>query len=260
MIVCFSGTGNSRHVAEKLHEILGDEIINISSGRICADISDGRVIWVFPIHGWGMPKAVERAIKTVTLHSAEKCPHYMVCTCGDDTGNNDRQWHTLIESRGGRVGSIFSVRMPNTYVCFPFMDVDSRAVAERKLREAAERVDKIAEIIMSGETIVDIRRGAFPGFKSGVIYPSFFRHGMKASKFHFTKSCLACGKCIALCPNKNISAGADGRPQWGDNCAFCLRCYHVCSSHAVAYGSQTKKKGQYLHPDFQWLIKKFEIF
>lgn len=241
MIHCFSGMGNSAAVANRLELKLPP--------NSPADI------WVFPVYSWGVPPVVVKHIEQQNL-SGKVC--HMVCTCGDDTGNIDRQWRSLIESRGGEAGSIFSVRMPNTYVCLPFMDVDSKEVAERKLREAAEKVDRIAEIIQSDEIVVDIKRGAFPGFKSGVIYPQFFRHGMKARKFHFTPACRACGKCISLCPNRNITAGADGRPQWGDNCAYCLRCYHVCSAHAVAYGSQTKKKGQYLHPDFQWLIKKFE--
>lgn len=243
MIHCFSGMGNSAAVANRLELKLPPNY--------------PAEIWVFPVYSWGIPPVVVRHIEQLDL-SGMVC--HMVCTCGDDTGNIDLQWRQLVESRGGQAGSIFSVQMPNTYVCLPFMNVDSPALTERKLRAAAERVDHIAEVIKSGEIVTDIRRGAFPGFKSGVIYPGFFRHGMKARKFHHTSSCQACGRCIQLCPNKNISTGPDGLPQWGDNCAFCLRCYHVCTAHAVAYGSQTLKKGQYLHPDFQWLIKKFENF
>lgn len=215
----------------------------------------GDEVWVMPVYSWGMPPVVVRHIETLDL--SEKVCH-LICTCGDDTGNIDRQWRRLIESRGGEVGAIFSVRMPNTYVCLPFMDVDSPEVAEKKLRESAARVDHIATRIASGSRETDIRRGALPGLKSGVIYPWFFRHGMKASKFHHTESCRACGLCIRECPRQNISKGADGRPVWGSDCAFCLRCYHLCKAHAVAYGKETRNKGQYLHPDFQWLIKKFK--
>ena len=243
MIHCFSGMGNSAAVANRLELKLPPNY--------------PAEIWVFPVYSWGVPPVVVKHIEQLDL-SGKVC--HMVCTCGDDTGNIDRQWRRLVESRGGSAGSIFSVRMPNTYVCLPFMDVDSRPVADRKLRDAADRVDSIARSIMSGEIVTDIRRGALPALKSAVIYPAFFRHLMKASKFHSTASCLSCGRCIALCPNKNISAGPDGRPQWAENCAFCLRCFHSCKAHAVAYGSQTRKKGQFLHPDFQWLIKKFENF
>ena len=243
MVHCFSGMGNSAAVANRLELKLPPNF--------------AEDIWVFPVYSWGIPPVVVRHLERLDLQG-KVC--HMVCTCGDDTGNIDRQWRRLIESRGGEVGSIYSVRMPNTYVCLPFMDVDSREVAERKLSEAAGRVDRIAERLRAGVRETDIRRGGLPGLKSGMIYPWFFRHGMKAAKFHHTASCTACGLCVRQCPNRNITRGADGLPQWGADCAFCLRCYHSCGAHAVAYGQQTRKKGQYLHPDFQWLIKKFENF
>ncbi len=214
-------------------------------------------IWVFPVYSWGIPPVVVRHIETLDL-SGKTC--HMVCTCGDDTGNIDCQWRRLVESRGGAVGSIYSVQMPNTYVCLPFMDTDSPHLAQLKLMKAAERVDHIAERLKTGVRETDIRRGGLAGLKSDVIYPLFFRRLMKASKFHHTSSCSACGKCINQCPNHNITRGEDGLPQWNSDCAFCLRCYHSCPAHAVAYGHMTRNKGQYLHPDFQWLIKKFENF
>lgn len=241
MIHCFSGMGNSAAVATRLELMLP------------RDFADD--IWVCPVYSWGIPPVLVRHIETLDL-SDRTC--HLVCTCGDDTGNIDIQWRKLIESRGGEVGSIFSVRMPNTFVCFPFMNVDSREVTEKKLSEAADRVDAIAAKILSGNRETDIRRGWLPGLKSGVIYPQFFRYGMHAEKFHHTVSCTGCGRCINLCPQKNIARGADGLPEWGADCAFCLRCYHACNTHSVAYGRITAKKGQYLHPDFQWLIKKFK--
>ena len=241
MIHCFSGMGNSAAVAARLELKLPRNF--------------DEDIWVMPVYSWGVPPVVVRHIETLDL-SGKIC--HLICTCGDDTGNIDRQWRQLIESRGGTTGAIFSVRMPNTYVCLPFMDVDSREVAERKLREAQTRVDMIAARIASGSRETDINRGGMPSLKSNVIYPWFFKKLMRASKFHHTSACSACGKCAKQCPQHNIDMGNDGRPTWGDNCAYCLRCYHGCNVHAVAYGNQTRNKGQYLHPDFQWLIKKFK--
>lgn len=38
------------------------------------------------------------------------------------------------------------------------------------------------------------------------------------------------------------------RPSWGQDCAGCLACYHVCPRHAVMYGKATVGKGQYMNP------------
>lgn len=240
MIHCFSGMGNSAAVANRLEL------------RLPRDFAED--IWVMPVYSWGVPPVMVRHLELLDL-SGRVC--HLVCTCGDDTGNIDRQWRALITSRGGVCGSIYSVRMPNTYVCFPFMDVDSGEVAEAKLKAAAERVDKIAARLAEGVRETDIRRGVLPGLKSGLIYPSFSKYAMKAERFRHTDACTGCGHCIKQCPLQNISRGDDGLPKWDNNCAHCLRCYHACPAHAVAYGRFTRRKGQYLHPDFSWLTRKF---
>lgn len=233
MIEYFSGMGNSAAVAHKLKQLLP------------ADFED--IVWVCPVYSWGLPPVVVKHLERYNY--AGKRVH-LVCTCGDDTGNIDLQWKRLVESRGGICGSVYSVKMPNTYVCLPFMDVDSKEVAESKLMASSARVDDIARRLQEGMVETDIDRGDFAWVKSRVIYPFFFRRLMKSSKFHHTDACISCGKCINSCPQSNIIRNDDGSPIWGDDCAFCLRCYHLCPRHAVAYGNATRNKGQYLHPDF----------
>lgn len=243
-IHCFSGMGNSAAVAARLR------------AKLPADFADE--IYVCPVYSWGLPPIIVRHLQNAPLEGKRV---HLVVTCGDDTGNIDRQWLRLIQQRGAKAGSIYSVQMPNTYVNLPLMNVDSVEVAERKLRAAAKRIDHIAAQLAAGVTETDICRGALPGLKSSVIYPLFFPKGKSnAAKFHATDSCTGCGTCVRLCPIQNITLGSDRRPHWGDDCTYCLRCYHVCPSHAVAYGNRTAKKGQYLHPEFQQLIKNLEKF
>lgn len=99
MIIYFTGTGNSRLVAERLHEcyhpddkqrnklycLEGDRLLH--PGRQLLETADGSlVIWVFPVYSWGVPPVVLRFIDKVRFKGAEKARHYMVCTCGDDVG------------------------------------------------------------------------------------------------------------------------------------------------------------------------------
>lgn len=247
MIVCFSGTGNSLYVAEKLHEILGDEIVNISSERLCADVSDGRVIWVFPIHGWGMPKAVERAIKSASLASVQKCVHYMVATCGDDIGMADKLWEKMLDERGWQASAAYSVQMPNTYVCLPGFDVDSPELAAEKLEKMPKRVATIAEFIKENSNVTDVVRGACAWAKSYVLRPPFMKYYTSAKLFKTNANCVGCGKCSKECPMGAITMNDKKRPVWNDKCTMCLRCYHTCPHHAIDYCHSTAKKGQYIH-------------
>ncbi|MBD5188223.1 MAG: 4Fe-4S binding protein [Bacteroidales bacterium] len=244
-IRCFSGMGNSAAVATRLAEKLPEGFAD--------------VVYVCPVYSWGLPPIIVRHLENATDLAGRRV--HLVVTCGDDTGNIDRQWQRLLRERGALAGSIYSVQMPNTYVNLPFMDVDSAAVANEKLARAAGRVDAIATRLASGIIETDIHRGALPGLKSSVIYPLFFADLPRiARKFHSTASCTGCGICVRQCPNSNITLDSDRRPCWGNNCTYCLRCYHVCPTHSVAYGRRTSKKGQYLHPEYQSVIKNFKNF
>lgn len=234
--VIFSGMGNSLAVGNELKALLG------------AAGTEDEILWVFPVYAWGVPPMLVRHIESLDL-TGRVC--HMVCTYGDEAGRIDCQWRSLILSRGGTPGGIYGVKMPNTYVCLPFFDVDSPQVRQAKLDAASGRIAAIAEAIAAGRRDTDLYFGSLPGFKSRVIYPWFFTHLMKTHKFHHTDGCTACGVCAKSCPAGNISRDADGAPLWGDYCAFCLRCYHICPHHAVAYGRHTARKGQYLNPNFR---------
>lgn len=245
MIAVFSGTGNSLYAATLLSSRLGDRIVTYSPDGALPQPADGRIVWVFPVYSWGVPPVVEQWIERT---SCTHLDHYCVLTCGDDAGLTAGQWRRLIERRGGRACSVFSVIMPNVYVLMKGFDVDSESVATLKLSRVPARIEDIAQHIAAGEEgIDDVTRGSFAWIKSKVIYPWFKRYAMSPKPFHATEACTGCGSCARHCPLHNITM-VDGRPRWGDRCALCLRCYHQCGSHAVAYGKATEGKGRYLCP------------
>lgn len=47
--------------------------------------------------------------------------------------------------------------------------------------------------------------------------------------------CKECGICIAFCPQKNLQAGEDGRPEVIDPeaCTGCNQCEYYCPDFAV---------------------------
>ena len=62
MILYFSGTGNSRYVAERIAKALGDELFNmndhIKAGDTSPVTSDERLIIVTPTYAWRIPRIV----------------------------------------------------------------------------------------------------------------------------------------------------------------------------------------------------------
>ena len=251
MIFYFSGTGNTRLVALRLGELLGERVVEMDVRGDAAPaftLGEGeRVVWCFPIYSWGVPPVVARFIGRVALSGAEGARHYMVCTCGDDCGNADRQWRRRLAARSWHGAEAYSVQMPNTYVLMKGFDTDSREVAAAKLATAPAAIAAIAEAIMAGRP-ANYTRGRWAWIKSAIIYPWFCRFDMSPKPFSVNGGCTACGLCSRICPTGNISAGADGHPCWGDDCALCLRCYHSCPRRAIRYGRATEGKGAYLAP------------
>lgn len=245
MIIWFSGNGNSewvaRHIAERLEE---------TTCRIDRAFYDNphieageRFIWIFPVHSWGVPMTVRSVIKRINDVGGK---HFMVCTMGDDCGETAEMFRHDILSRGWQLGGAWSVIMPNTYVCFPFFDVDSQTVEHAKISSAGPRVDAIADAIASGSEAVDVKRGSFPRIKTRLIYPGFTKN-INPNSFHANDKCIGCGRCVRQCPLENITL-VNARPVWGELCALCLGCYNGCPSHAIEYGRFTHKKGQYRGP------------
>lgn len=256
MIICFSGTGNTLRVASLLAEKTGLGIFRLErkallhpeSVRLNVAADGEKVVWAFPTYSWGVPPVVVEFIRHFEAGpSLQKTEHFMLTTCGDDMGLADRQWRALMAERGFGAVAAFSVIMPNTYVCMKGFDVDSPEVAREKLDAAAARVEDIAVAMSAGGPDM-LKRGSFPWFKSKIIYPWFVRFDMSPKPFRYTEACVGCGLCARLCPMENISmtgrSGARPAPEWSDRCALCLRCYHVCPHHAVAYGHATDGKGR----------------
>ena len=244
MILVFSGTGNSLYVAELLASpsCLDDRVVRFPES-VQAKPGE-RVVWCFPVYSWGVPPVVIKWMQTVAPGLKGSGRHYAVMTCGDDTGNTPGQWRRLVRKLGFEPATAFSVQMPNTYVLMKGFDTDPAEVAKEKIAAAPARVRLIADHIKNDTPGDMCVRGSWPRVKSGIIYPWFVRYAMSPRPFHPTEQCVGCGLCARTCPLKNITM-IDNRPAWGDNCALCLRCYHICPHHAVAYGKATKDKSQY---------------
>lgn len=251
MIIVFSGTGNSLAAARELHKHLGGEIIRLEGEMLIApehtllDVAAGEdVVWVMPVYSWGVPQAVEAFMRLVKFKGAHQADHYLVMTCGDDIGYADNCWRRIVGRRGWTPRGSFSVAMPNTYVLMKGFDVDSPEVEADKLEDMPGRVADIADAIKRGFSGDDVIRGDMAWLKTSVVRRYFNLFCTSPRPFGcLARRCNGCGLCSKECPLGNITM-ADGHPQWGVRCAMCLRCYHICPSHAVSYGNATEGKGQ----------------
>ena len=252
MLFYFSGTGNSKWIAEQLANSLNDKLYFIpemlSSNHISFELSENEKIgFIFPIYSWGVPPIVMEFLHNLSFGNTYNDNYlFFICCCGDETGLAPSQFIKALSIKQFRCNSYFSVIMPNNYVLLPGFDVDSREVAKSKLEVAPARMQQIVSYINNNEDIIDCFEGGLAWLKTKLIYPLFVKWGISPRKFYANNNCNGCKRCERICPTHNIHVNL--KPVWSQNCTSCLACYHICPQLAIQYGHGTKNKGQYFHP------------
>ena len=250
MIFYFSGTGNSKHVAEQLAAMLGERLVAIgeavADGTYTFALAEGESVgWVFPTYSWGpAPVAADFASKVQLQGCGADTYCYIVTTCGDEVGETVTMF---AKSLGNiRLKAAFSVQMPNNYILLPGFDVDDKALERSKVEASAARIKAVAEAIAAKREIIDVVVGPWRRLKSRLIYPLFRRFAMSDKAFAANADvCTRCGLCARECPANNITLDGGSLPRWHGKCTMCLSCIHRCPVRAIEYGKATRSKGRY---------------
>ncbi len=248
MLFFFSGTGNTRWVAEQIAQAIGEEQVfipdAIRDNKYDYTIDDKETIgFCFPTHGWQPPRIVREFISKLKVES-RYC--WAVTTCGDNMGETMTILNKDLAKVGLRASALFSVIMPESYVCLPFMYTDTEEKEHQKIAKARQQLPHIIECIRNRRTgVEELEKGATPRLYSYVIGGYFNAKMVTDKKFTVDEDvCIKCGKCVKVCPVDNIQGTP---PEWIHNgrCTSCLACYHYCPTHAINFGKVTRKRGQY---------------
>lgn len=253
MIFYFSGTGNTRWAARQIAEITGERLLSIAGeadGDCRYTLAEGeRIGFCFPVHGWQPPAIVRNFISKCKFDNAKGHFCFALCTCGDNIGRTMEMLAADLHKVGIQADSVFSLAMPNTYVCLPFMNTDRPDVERKKIADAGSAIVEIAQAIKEHHKgVCSTVKGPVPYLLSNVIGRYFNSRMITDRPFRVDSSaCIRCGRCAAACPTGNISGGAGNLPVWHDDghCTCCMACYHHCPAHAISYGRSTRHKGQY---------------
>ena len=263
MIFYYSGCGNSRHVAETLAAGLNDTLIFIPEaareGRFEYEVAeDERLGFVFPVYSWAPPKLVLDFIEKLkvkvgpsTLRQAQGPQGsgtlnylYFACTCGDNCGHTERVFRKAVEEKSWSLSACFSVQMPETYIGMAGFKLDTSKNAQLKINRSDDMLTRYIPRLINKEHFSEMVVGSLAWLKTYLVNPGFNRSATDDSKYYVTEACIHCGKCVEVCPLKNITL-EEGCPKWNGNCTMCMACYHHCPTNAIQYGKATEGKGQY---------------
>ena len=254
MIFYFTGTGNSKYVAQKIAESEQDRLCSIAQavreGNYTYQISEEESIgFVLPVYFGGLPSVIREFVEKVKLEGAEGKYIYLVLTCGGFTCNAGGMFARCMAKRGYKLSVQYGILMPDNYVLLYNLKSDDEI--KSMLANADKELTDIAQDIQNRKTGDRIQiKGVFPKAATALMYP-FYDRSRKTKKFYATDACTGCRICAKICPCSAIEI-KNRKPEWvKEKCAQCLGCLHRCPTRAIQYGKSTAKRGRYIHPDIK---------
>ena len=244
MIVYYTGTGNSRYVAQRFAAALGDDLITANEyikNDTPADLySDWPWVFVSPTYGWQIPHIFADFLRRGRFTGSRKA--YFVMTCGSEIGNANKYNRDLCAEKAISCMGTAQIVMPENYIAMfsaPHADKARQIVAQ-----AEPSIDRAIAAIQRNQSFAPTRNNLYDRFMSGPVNPIFYKFFVKADAFAASGACIGCGQCAKRCPMNNVTL-KDGKPVWGRNCTHCMACICYCPKEAIEYGKKSVGQPRY---------------
>ena len=244
MILYFSGTGNSKYVARRIADALGDEIVNLNDCIKASDTSSietgERVIIVTPTYAWRIPRVVRDWLLKTELRGAKQV--WFVMTCGSEIGNADKYNRELCAEKAISCMGTAQIVMPENYIAmFSAPQADE---ARQIVAKAEPSIDRAIAAIQRNQPFAPTRNNLYDRFMSGPVNLIFYKFFVNADAFTVSDACISCGQCAKRCPMNNVTL-KDGKPVWGKACTHCMACICYCPVSAIEYGKKSVGQPRY---------------
>ena len=244
MIIYFTGTGNSRYVAESIAKQTNDEIVNaneyIKNGKRAEFRSETPFVFVCPTYAWRIPGVFSDFIESGSFTGSNDV--YFIMTCGTDIGNAEIYLKKLCDKIHMQFNGVAKVLMPENYIAM--YPVPTESEIEQIIKKADKSIPKVSKVIMERKVLYKERIGIIANLKSRIVNPVFCSAFVSCKKFNSTDKCIGCAKCAELCPLNNIEL-LNGKPVYGNKCTHCMACICACPVEAIEYGKKTVGQQRY---------------
>ena len=242
MILFFSGTGNSRYVAEFISAVVDDEVVSINElikSRSKSALYSGKpFVFVAPVYAGRIPRIVEKYIME-TKYEGEKNAYFIV-TCSATPWNTASYINKLSAKKGFQLLGFNSIIMPQNYIAHS--DIKTDGENDKIIETAAPKIREIAEVIKDSKPLPKEDPGK--SLMSKLLNPIMYSMMISAKEFYTSDVCQGCGECVGRCVLNNIKM-EDKKPQWGKDCTHCMACISGCLNKAIENGKVTAGRNRY---------------
>lgn len=233
--VYFSGTGNTKHcVSRFVNGIDGSaRVIEIESDEVIDYIQNEQlIVFGYPVYYSDLPKIVrDFIVNNKSIWKYKKI--FIIATMGLFSGDGADCAARLFKKYGAKVLGGLHIKMPD---CIGDVKLLKKSLEKnRQIVLAADRkIDAVVEKFKSGK-YPKYGLNIFCRFAGLFGQRLYFGH---KTKEYYTKikidkeKCISCGKCVLLCPMKNIDKTDDGIAH-SNKCTMCYRCFANCPKQAI---------------------------
>jgi len=244
MIIYFTGTGNSEHVAKNLAKEIDDKLYSINNAlkeNINGDfINEETIILVCPTYAWKIPNIVRDFIKGCSFKKHAKI--YFIMTCGGEISNAGKFNEQLAMQKDLIYMGSFPILMPDNYiVMFKPIKEDK---ANKLVKDANLLIKEASNLIKKQEKFKKLKVTLLDKMKSSSINKGFYKGYIDPKGWRVKDNCTSCKVCEKKCPLNNIKL-VNGKPIWGKNCTHCMACISYCPVSAIEFKNKTVGKRRY---------------
>ncbi len=248
LILYFSGTGNTKAVAEEFYHalVLRDYSVEVHS----MEDKFNPAIYPYDFLIVGFPKYYEYPVLYALDyldHNLKKrgqvIPTLAYCTQAGHSLTDFSGLERLLRKKNHRLITSKSFPYANNLLIFSMFGSTTPEVLKENKRILKSQIDPLLDDFFLGKECKE--RVAW--FRSilyhftAVVFTKFMP--IAGMKYSSSEECIGCKICACNCPKKNIKM-VQNKPVFGRKCIFCMRCINACPVNAILY--KGKKCAQYL--------------
>lgn len=245
LMLYFSGTGNSKYIAEKFAARMNAQCHSIEEKQDFDSLflRNETVGFCYPVYGSRVPRIMrEFVIRHTDALKGRKL--IVFCTQLMFSGDGAAVFLDLLPK--GHSGVLYAehFNMPNNLCNFPLFKVTNGDENKKVLSRAGKKLEKACDNIEKG--IVRKRGFNFLSRCLGLIQGGPFP-AMETAAAGSAKTdggCTGCGICVQICPMNNLEL-IHKRVVQKDNCTLCYRCVNACPEKAITVLIHKKPVKQY---------------
>lgn len=233
--IYFSGTGNSKYALEVFLRTYNSnsKAFSIEDANAIQHIKEhNEIIFSYPVQYSTVPKILRDFIKENNRLWRNK-KVFVIATMGLFSGDGAGILGRLLQSYGAEVIGGLHIKMPDS--------IADERVLKRPLEKNKQLVINAEKKIK--KAVCNFKEGNPPQEGLGIIYRMsgflgqrlIFRNKTKnyTDKLKIdTQKCIACGRCIKICPMKNIEI-VNNTVKQNNQCTMCYRCVNYCPKKAI---------------------------